>query len=287
MSTLGVELALWQSGSWDGDSCGARGWSWDWWEALRQFTAATEREGGEKNRHPSSLLCKPGRCKWLYYSWECNSYNQLTGEPMKMLFIISENDITALDWVLSASCASTEVQHVALGWSWCRRIIKKSLLFACLEIANCIKTDSCLPLNEQCVSCAFVVTHKALPRYAKRSSEKTSHPLSYLFETVIPNQRLFSCCQSSRDSTSRSPKVESKRCSRCKKPLPRLFVALDNGLNLAISFNFAITNGQLGMQESCSSEYVTHPTFQKRSPEQPVMCTDLDLYYKWQWHGAK
>jgi len=32
-----------------------------------------------------------------YYSWECNSCNQLTGEPMKMLFIKSANAVTVVD----------------------------------------------------------------------------------------------------------------------------------------------------------------------------------------------
>ena len=116
----------------------------------------------------------------------------------------------------------------------------------------------------------FIVTHEALPRYAKRSSEKTNHPLPHPFETVIPNQRLFSCCQSCRDSTSRSAKVESKRCGRCKEPLSRFFVAPDNMYNLAISFNFSITNGQISAacrhHAALNLSHSTH--FGKRSPEQ-------------------
>lgn len=66
-------------------------------EAVRRRNRKREKKKGG----PSSWLCKPGRCKWLYYSWECNSYNQWTAEPMKSLFIISENDITESDSVLS------------------------------------------------------------------------------------------------------------------------------------------------------------------------------------------
>lgn len=135
----------------------------------------------------------------------------------------------------------------------------------------------------------FIVTHTALPRYIKRSRESVYHPLSHLYETAILNQRLFSCCQSRRDSTPRSDKVESKRCSRCKKTSPALpFFALDGVYNLAISFNFSITNGQIGAacgtHAALNLSHVAH--LEKRSPGRSVMCTDLDLYYKWQWHQA-
>lgn len=123
----------------------------------------------------------------------------------------------------------------------------------------------------------------------KRSSEKKYHPLSHLFETVILNQRLFSCCQSCRDSTSRSAKVERERCSRCKTPHQHFFVPLDNAYNLAISFNFSITNGHISTaRRNHAALNLSHAAHsEKRSPEQSVMRTDLDLYYKWQWHHTK
>lgn len=89
------------------------------------------------------------------------------------------------------------------------------------------------PLKKQCVSCTFIATLKALHCYAKKSIlENKCHPLPHLFEIVIPNQRLFSSCQSCRHSTSRSAKVESEVCSRCKQPLPRFFVALEMCITL-------------------------------------------------------
>lgn len=89
------------------------------------------------------------------------------------------------------------------------------------------------PLKKQYVSCTFIATLKALHCYAKKSIlENKCHPLPHLFEIVIPNQRLFSSCQSCRHSTSRSAKVESEVCSRCKQPLPRFFVALEMCITL-------------------------------------------------------
>lgn len=119
------------------------------------------------------------------------------------------------------------------------------------------------------MSWAFIVTHNALHHYAKKSPEKKYHPLSLLLETVILNQRLFSFCQSCTDSTSRSAKVESKRCSRCMNPLSRFFVALDNVYNLAVSFNFAITNGQINSE--------------RRKITQQWMCHTLHSLRKGHW----
>lgn len=150
-----------------------------------------KREG--KTERPSSLLCKAGRCKWLYYSRECNSYNQLTGEPMRMLFIISENGVTVLDWVLSASGASTEVQHVALGW-----FILSSYLFHL--------THFCSPLNEQCVSCVSTVTHRREDIPPTCTSLWDCHPKT-------PQKK---------EKKSRFQSFESKRCIWCKKPLSAL-----------------------------------------------------------------
>lgn len=105
-------------------------------------------------------------------------------------------------------------------------------------LVNRIKTHFCSPSNEQCMSSVSAVTLKAFPL----RSERTNRPLSgSLWDLSFWNQTLFSCCQSCRDSTSRSAMVESKQCIWCKKALLHSFVTPDNVHTLASSFKLTIS----------------------------------------------
>lgn len=105
-------------------------------------------------------------------------------------------------------------------------------------LANRVETHFCSPSSEQCMSGVSAVTLKAFPR----RSQRTNRPLSRcLWDLSSWNQTLFSCCQSCRDSASRSATVESKRCIWCKKALLHSFVTPDNVHTLASSFKSTIS----------------------------------------------
>lgn len=85
------------------------------------------------------------------------------------------------------------------------------------------------------------------------------------------------------------PRLKAKDVIWCKKPLLHSFVALDNVYNLAISYKFHITKGQVSVacrhHAALNLSHIAH--FQERSPQQSVMGTDLDIYYMRQWHQAE
>ncbi len=78
------------------------------------------------------------------------------------------------------------------------------------------------------------------------------------------------------------PRLKAKDVDDVRSLCLCFFLALDNVYNLALSFNFSITNGQISVAcRNLAALNLSHTAhFEKRSPEQSVMCTDLDLYYK-------
>lgn len=85
------------------------------------------------------------------------------------------------------------------------------------------------------------------------------------------------------------PGLKSKDVSDEETLSPHSFVALDNVPNLANPFIFTFTKGQVSsacrIHAALDLSHILY--FVKRSPEQSVMVTDLDLYYKRQRYQAK
>lgn len=175
--------------------------------------------------------------------------------------------------------------------------LKDALLFACLQIDNRVTTHVCFPLEWTMPVLSWVllwlrrlyITMQKKQKPANRKNTDFHISLRLSFQT----KDYFLAASHAGIALQGLPRLKGKDVADVRRLSLASLSLADNVYNLAISFIISLFFLQMGRttrhKKKTQQHWICHTSnsLRKRSPEQSVMCADLDRYYEWQWHKAK